>query len=355
MLQKLNWTFATGLLLAAISLTFSATGLTHLFAGAGIAIPLMAIAFELAKVTGTVWLMRNPLRGILPWTLGASILLLSLISSLGIYGYLGRSYASTRTSLVESASLSNSYTADVERLQKEKDRLLAQIEAIPAEQGTNRRLLTRTLQPQLVALESSIEGKRDSLRRVSTSNSIQENDIGELKFAAELLGTTQDGIAKLVITILAFLLDPLAVMLVMASGVKGQRRTFWQSLSPEQKEVALATSFEASGPTREAAVAMENPQPETEEIVYDLDLSGRSHAAALLTEEQVRAEIEGAPEPMPEPSLTLTPHVIEAGATATMTRKSPRSVRSRRGGVQRVLDAVSEGANVKVKTANQRR
>jgi hypothetical protein len=216
---KINWTFIAGVLLAAISLTFAATGLSHLFAGAGIAIVVMAVAFEIAKITGTIFIVRNGL-SFLSVALACAVLLLSGVSSLGVYGYLGRAYNSGRTSLIATSSRAVALRADVERLQKDEDRLNAQVEAIPARQGTNRRLLALTFQRRLESFSSLIGAKRDSLGAAAAQQGTAANDIGEYQFAADLLHTTQDGIARIVITVLAFLLDPLALLLVMASGVK---------------------------------------------------------------------------------------------------------------------------------------
>ena len=85
LLRKVNFTFLAGLFLAGISLTFSATGLVHLFARAGAAVIVMAVAFEMAKVATTVCLIDNLRFRLVPILLSVTLVCLVGISSIGIY------------------------------------------------------------------------------------------------------------------------------------------------------------------------------------------------------------------------------------------------------------------------------
>jgi hypothetical protein len=218
-----NLPLLSGLFLAGISLYFSATGLVHLFAGAGLSILVMAIAFETAKVAITLHLIQNFRVRLVPLLLTVGLLCLVGISSLGIYGYLGRAYDQGRTTAVTGAGTIEIVASEITAIEADRDRLLRQVESIPAAQGTNRRRMLATVQPEIDRLSATITEKRTELSTLRRSQITAEQDIGELRFAADLFGTTQDGLAKLVITVLAFLLDPLAVLLLLASGVKGQR------------------------------------------------------------------------------------------------------------------------------------
>jgi hypothetical protein len=224
---------AAGVFLAAISLYFSSTGLVHLFSGAGSAIIVMAIAFELAKLSGVTWIIRNGRRSVLTAAMGLALTCLVGISSLGVYGFLGRSYAAGRTESVGASTTIASLSATVTSLESDKDRLYKLIEAVPANQGSNRRRIQAQTQPRIDRLDRVLRAKRDSLAVAQSHQVTVSNDIGDLRFAAELFGTSQEGLAKLIITVLAFLLDPLAVMLVLASGVKGKRA---EEIQFEQKE-----------------------------------------------------------------------------------------------------------------------
>lgn len=222
MLRKVNFIFLAGLFLAAISLTFSATGLVHLFAGAGAAIIVMAIAFEMAKVATTVYLINNLRFRLVPILLSVALVCLVGISSIGIYGYLGKAYNEGRAEAVIGAGAIQVLQQEVVALEQERDRLYAQIEAVPPTHSTNRRRLLEQLQPRIDEISGMLDAKRAELATEQRAQVGRENSIGEYKYAAELFGLTEDGLAKLVITVLAFLLDPLAVLLIMASGVKSR-------------------------------------------------------------------------------------------------------------------------------------
>lgn len=219
----MNLPLLAGLALAAISLYFSATGLVSLFAGAGAAIIVMAVAFEMAKVSMTVWLIRNFRLRFLPLALSFALVCLTGISSLGIYGFLGAAYNEGRASAVTGQGAVAVLTDEVKTLETERATLYQQIDATPASHSTNRRRILEKVQPQIIRADSILTVKREELGRLRRQQVTTENDIGELRHAADLFGTTQDGLAKLVITVLAFLLDPLAVLLLLASGVKGKQ------------------------------------------------------------------------------------------------------------------------------------
>lgn len=237
-MKHINWTFLAGLLLAAISLTFSATGLTHLFAGAGISIPIMAIAFELAKVAGTVWLMNRTwahgsvvpvstrISGfILSSGLILSILALSCVSSLGTYGYLTRAYRAGRVNAVSSSTSAQSNAELLRALESRRASLMALVESVPDAAPTAKARMFKTVQPQIDKLDQQIATERSAHSTAATAAIKADADIGEMKYAGQLLGTNEEGIVKIVVTTLAFLLDPLAVLLVMASGIKTRRET----------------------------------------------------------------------------------------------------------------------------------
>lgn len=222
-MRRINLALIAGIFLASISLWFSATGLVHLFSGAGIGIILMAIGFEMAKISGVTWLIRNGKKNLLSVGLVAATLLLTTVSSLGIYGYLGRAYASGRSSDVATSTEVATLSGSIAALSSDRDRAYALIASVPANQGTNRLRIQKQTQPQIDRIEAKLAVLRDSLAAAKSRQATVSNDIGDLRFAADLFSTTQEKLARLIVTVLAFLLDPLAVMLVLASGVKGKR------------------------------------------------------------------------------------------------------------------------------------
>ena len=250
-MKRINLALIAGIFLASISLWFSATGLVHLFSGAGTGIILMAIGFEMAKISGVTWLIRNGKKNLLSVGLALATLLLTTVSSLGIYGYLGRAYSSGRSSSVSMSAATGSLGATIGSLESDKDRLYKLIESVPAAQGTNRRRIQAQTQPKIDRIDVKLAVLRDSLAVAQSKQATISNDIGDLRFAADLFGTTQEGLAKLIVTVLAFLLDPLAVMLILASGVKGKRPevAFQMAVVPDEEPFVPRRSTVTVGPT----------------------------------------------------------------------------------------------------------
>jgi hypothetical protein len=220
-MSKFNYALNAGLLLAGISLYLSASGLTHLFGESSAVILALALGFEGAKVAIVMYLIRHFRWRLLPLGLAASLVLLSGVSSLGIYGSLGRAYNSGRGAAVVSQSEVTTLTASIQSLEADRDRLYRQVEAIPATQGTNRRRVLAQVQPQIRALDAQIGDQRSQLLTATQRSAAVQNDIGDLRYASELFGVPQDRLAMWIITVLAFLLDPLALMLLLASGKRG--------------------------------------------------------------------------------------------------------------------------------------
>jgi hypothetical protein len=218
--RRINLPLLAGLFLAAISLWFSATGLVHLFAGAGSAIVVMAIAFELAKVSVTIWLMNNLKLRPLPIVLLFSLFVLSGISSIGVYGYLSRAYDSGRVVAKTGEAGITGILNYRNSLVQDRERIYRMVDAIPAEHSSNRIRVTQEFSPRIARLSTQIDSLDALLAKQQEAQVAKTTDIGELRFAAKLFGTSQDGLASRVIILLAFLLDPLAVCLLLASGVK---------------------------------------------------------------------------------------------------------------------------------------
>lgn len=222
--MRINWVFLSALCLAAVSLTFSAHGLVSLFKGAGVGIVLMAIALEFGKVMSTVYLIRNFKFNLLSLGLTLSVIVLVAISSVGIYGYLGQAYGEGRRTVVQNAGRLTVLEHEIQMLEADRARLYKLVDDLPSEQGTNRRRMLEQVAPQIATIDSVLSVKRHEVGELAARQAIEEHDVGQLRYAAELFGMTGDKLARIVIAVLSALLDPLAVLLVLASGIHVGRR-----------------------------------------------------------------------------------------------------------------------------------
>ena len=93
--MKLKWLLGvSALFVASCSAFFSVTGLGYLFYGASTSVIVMASSLELAKLVTAAYLKQKweELEKFLKFYLSLAVLILMLITSLGIYGYLSDAF-----------------------------------------------------------------------------------------------------------------------------------------------------------------------------------------------------------------------------------------------------------------------
>lgn len=231
---------------------FSVTGLAKLFAGASLSVILMASSLELAKliVAGYLynyWEKIN--KGFRMYLLGATLVLV-LITSLGIYGFLTsafqdtfKTYSVTSKEKVFLQQKEKFWEADVARYDKELERISENISTLSSaksqqiqykdKDGTVRNSVStaelRAAQTRISQEEKNrndVQSKRqvaaDSLQSIQLqilqidTNTEVGSELGPLEYLSGLLGKPMDVIINWFILIIIFVFDPLAVALVVA-------------------------------------------------------------------------------------------------------------------------------------------
>jgi peptidoglycan hydrolase CwlO-like protein len=110
-------TFITAITIAAIAAWFSVYGLMAIFTASAVAVAIMAVALEVGKLVSASWVYRN-------WTvapfllksyLTIAVIILMLITSMGIFGFLSKAH-------LEQAADSEENTARIERIVQDMGR-----------------------------------------------------------------------------------------------------------------------------------------------------------------------------------------------------------------------------------------
>jgi len=231
---------------------FSVTGLAKLFAGASLSVILMASSLELAKliVAGYLynyWERIN--KGFRMYLLGATLVLV-LITSLGIYGFLTsafqdtfKTYSVTSKEKVFLQQKEKFWESDVARYDKELERISENISTLSSAKsqqiqykdsdGNIRNSVStaelRAAQSRITEEEKNrkeVQSKRqvaaDSLQSIQLqilqidTNTEVGSELGPLEYLSGLLGKPMDVIINWFILIIIFVFDPLAVALVVA-------------------------------------------------------------------------------------------------------------------------------------------
>ena len=121
-------TFITAITIAAIAAWFSVAGLMAIFTASAISVAIMAVALEVGKLVAASWVYRNWKRApfLLKSYLTVAVIVLMLITSMGIFGFLSKAH-------LEQAADSEENTARIERIVQDMNRY----------ESTNARLETK--------------------------------------------------------------------------------------------------------------------------------------------------------------------------------------------------------------------
>jgi len=233
---------------------FSVSGLSKLFAGASLSVILMASSLEAAKLitAGYLYNYWEKINKVFRWYLVTGVVILVLITSLGIYGFLTSAFQDTfnqfsvnekqKTFLQQKEKF---YSDDVARYDEELERISNNISTLSNAKsqsiqvrdtsvvgGVRTTISTaelRLAQSRINVEEENrkgVQAKRevaaDSLQSIQLkildldTNLEGASELGPLQYLSGLTGYGMDKIINWLILIIIFVFDPLAVALVVA-------------------------------------------------------------------------------------------------------------------------------------------
>ena len=211
-------TFLCALALSGIAAYYSVIGLAAIFTGAFWPIVFMGSVLEASKLVTTSWLYRNwkncPF--LLKSYLTTAVVILMLITSMGIFGYLSKAHIDSTldagANMVEVKTLNQQEKIAKERL----DYLLAR--AKDPSTASNR--LDKQIQDTQKELN---EISKKKLPLLKESNKLVA-EVGPIKYVGDMIYGTDDDNAidkavRLVIMLIMVVFDPLAVLLLIAANM----------------------------------------------------------------------------------------------------------------------------------------
>jgi regulator of replication initiation timing len=276
MKQKiLPWIIALAALSISVSAAFySVTGLSKLFAGASMEVIIMASSLEFAKlvIASLLYQYWDKLNKLLKVYLSIACVVLILITSAGIYGFLSSAYQQT-------ATLEGSISSQIELLERKKTNYQEQL-AVYIEEKTNittaitslreglsnnviqytnadgqvitttssatRKSLEKQLD-QAIERQTEINDKVDNLNQqifdldteiveVQTSSETA-SELGPLKYISGLMGVEMDKVVNYLLLVIVFVFDPLAISLVLAANFA------FEQIKPKVKKIEITPSI----------------------------------------------------------------------------------------------------------------
>jgi len=238
--------------LATSAAYYSVFGLSSLFAGAKTEVIIMAGALEFSKLIIASYLHNHwNTIGWLKWYLTSAVVILMIITSLGIYGFLTSAYQTTAdklgttNKLVEVVELKKGrfqeqltyYNDDKLKLNESINNLRGGLVSNTQSRVDSRgNLITTTSSSQRNALESQlkssveqrelvskkIEGLTDSITKLEfdvldlqTNNEVMA-EVGPLRYMSEITGKPMNIIVNWFTLLIVFVFDPLAISMVIA-------------------------------------------------------------------------------------------------------------------------------------------
>ena len=222
---------------------FSVYGLSKLFAGAQLAVIIMAGSLEFGKLVAASFLYRywkdiNLLHKIY---MTIATVILVLITSAGIFGFLSNAYQGATVSF-EKETTALLYKEDrLEQLQDDKKFLKEELEAAVAELPDNYRTAKRKLreeyQPKINKINDDIINLKSEVGDLKVQIIETGVEVGPAIYLAKVFDSDVDTVVKFFIFILIFVFDPMAVIFVISYNVTLQNKEKNWPVYGEKKKV----------------------------------------------------------------------------------------------------------------------
>ena len=215
----------SALFVAGSAAYYSVFGLSKLFSGAMFAVVVMAGSLEFAKLVSASFLYRywNKINSWLKYYMTVGVVILVLITSAGIFGFLSNAYQGA-TIQFEKQSATLFYQEDrLEQLEEDKaylkDELEQSISLLPDNYPTAKRKLREEYNPKVFALNDQILVIKQEIGDLKVALVETGVDVGPAIYLARIFETDIDTVVKFFIFILIFVFDPMAVALVISYNV----------------------------------------------------------------------------------------------------------------------------------------
>ena len=255
-------TFISAISISIIAAGYSIVGLATLFAGATVPIIAMGSALEVGKLVAASWLYQNwrsDVPRLLKTYLFISIIVLIFITSIGIFGFLSKAHLDQVQPTTGNAlniqvidKQINQQQVIIDRAEKTLNSLDKALDKYIDMEYVSRGLKEREKQKeereQLNKSISEATAKIVELNKTKSTIELEqikiEAEVGPLKYVAELIYGDDaknhfDSAVRIIILILIFVFDPLAVLLLIAANISLRQWRMKKNLSKVNEQENL--------------------------------------------------------------------------------------------------------------------
>ena len=317
---------------------YSVSGLSKLFAGAAFAVIVMAASLEIAKlvIASLLYQYRKNLPRLLKWYLSLACVVLILITSMGIYGFLSAAYQ-------ETAAKAGSIDSKITLIEVKRDNIKEQLAVYNEEKSSinsavadlrtglsnnkiqytdtlgnvitttsraTRNALTKQLD-QAIDRQTIINSKVDDLNQklfdyeteiveVKLSDAVS-SELGPLKYLSGLTGLPMDRIINYLLLTIIFVFDPLAIALVVAANFA------FDQIRPRTKENLYGEKVKIK--EEEEILEELYSRPDMDEGEARMNIIGQNGNDGIHYEEEERLDFQprGKDKPLPTGYVKPTP------------------------------------------------
>ena len=255
-------TLLSGIAISIIAAGYSIIGLATLFAGAAVPIIAMGSALEVGKLVAASWLYQNwnsDIPRLLKAYLFSAIIILIFITSIGIFGFLSKAHldqvkpqSGNALNIQVLDKQINQQQVIIDRAEKTLNSLDKALDKYIDMEYVSRGLKEREKQKeereQLNKSISEATAKIVELNKTKSTIELEqikiEAEVGPLKYVAELIYGEDakshfDEAVRIIILILIFVFDPLAVLLLIAANISIRQWRMKKSLAKTNEKENL--------------------------------------------------------------------------------------------------------------------
>ncbi|MBC7419774.1 MAG: hypothetical protein H7328_03510 [Bdellovibrio sp.] len=219
--------------------TFSVVGIGALFSGALLAVWAMAGSLELAKFVLAAYVHQRWANLNLAFKsyMVFAIVVLSLITSMGIFGFLSDAYQSASLAMDSGNIKIEAKKTQLANYKNEIARINKSIDEIP-DARISRKMKARTeADPMIQSLNLKVEGIEKEISEANLDMLEIKKKVGPLIYVARAFNMDIDSVVKYFILIFVSVFDPLAICLVIAMS---------QAIESRKRKNLVATENQAT-------------------------------------------------------------------------------------------------------------
>jgi hypothetical protein len=266
--------FVSAFVISGVAEFYSIAGLVSIFSSQAVASVIMGASLGIGKLVAASWVYRNwnTAPKVLKYYFTAAVVILSIITSMGIFGYLSKAHLDQ--SVVIGGSADKVRLLD-EKIKNEKDNIETAKQAIKQmdagveqilgrsadEKGaTNAMAFRRSQQKERQRLVAEIEASQKKVGLLNEERaplaadlSKIEAEVGPIKYVAELVyGSSGEEVigkaVRLMIILIIFVFDPLAILLLIAANMEMKKHTVVIKEEPPAPKVTMVAPIKPKKP-----------------------------------------------------------------------------------------------------------